>query len=193
MITESIKSLLGEELSAKVEEALKGKGKDGKDVDLVVGNDGTFVPADKHDGEKRGRSAAETTLKKIAEALTAIGGSGDTAKLAEDVEKAKTTLETLQTNHAAELKKIHTDTAIRMALAGKVHDPADIIGMLADKVELDEAGALKTNLDELLAPIKESKPYLFTEEKAAELSGVTPAAAGQKTDTPKTTDGPVTF
>ena len=46
MILESIRSLLGAELTAQVENALKGKGKDGKDVDLVVGNDGSFVPAD---------------------------------------------------------------------------------------------------------------------------------------------------
>ena len=46
MIIEGIKSLLGDELSAQVEAALKGKGKDGKDVDLVIGNDGSFVPAD---------------------------------------------------------------------------------------------------------------------------------------------------
>lgn len=52
MITESIKTLLGADLTRQVEEALKGKGKDGKDVDLVVGNDGSFVPADKFDGEK---------------------------------------------------------------------------------------------------------------------------------------------
>ena len=47
MITESVKNILGEDLTSQVEAALKGKGKDGKDVDLVVGNDGTFVPAEK--------------------------------------------------------------------------------------------------------------------------------------------------
>lgn len=47
MIIEGIRNLLGEDLAKQVETALKGKGKDGKDVDLVVGNDGTFVPAEK--------------------------------------------------------------------------------------------------------------------------------------------------
>lgn len=40
MITDTIKELLGEELVAQVEAALKGKGKDGKDVDLRISNDG---------------------------------------------------------------------------------------------------------------------------------------------------------
>ena len=47
MITEGIRTALGEELAKQVEEALKGKGKDGKDLDLVVGNDGSYVPVDK--------------------------------------------------------------------------------------------------------------------------------------------------
>ena len=37
MIIEGIRNLLGEDLAKQVEAALKGKGKDGKDVDLVIG------------------------------------------------------------------------------------------------------------------------------------------------------------
>ena len=69
MIIESVKTILGEELSAQVETALKGKGKDGKDLDLVVGNDGSYVPADKYDGEKRRAASAETALRSAAEAV----------------------------------------------------------------------------------------------------------------------------
>ena len=130
MISESIKTLLGDELTAQVETALKGKGKDGKDVDLVVGNDGTFVPADKYDGEKRRATSAENALKKAAEAVKDLGGSGDPAKLEEDAGKAKSTIETLKTEHKKEIAGIRKDTALRMALSGKVHDPADAIGLL---------------------------------------------------------------
>lgn len=103
MIFESIKTLLGDELTAQVETALKGKGKDGKDVDLVVGNDGTFVPADKYEGEKRRATSAENALKKAAEAVKDLGGSGDPTKLEEDAGKAKTTIETLKTEHKKEI------------------------------------------------------------------------------------------
>ena len=41
----------------------------GKDVDLVVGNDGTFVPADKYNGANSGKTSAENALKAAAEAL----------------------------------------------------------------------------------------------------------------------------
>lgn len=112
MILESIRSLLGAELTAQVENALKGKGKDGKDVDLVVGNDGSFVPADKYEGEKRRAASAENALKKAAEAVKDLGGSGDPAKLEEDAGKAKTTIETLKSDHKREIAGIRRDTCI---------------------------------------------------------------------------------
>ena len=102
MITESVKTILGEDLTNQVEAALKGKGKDGKDVDLVVGNDGTFVPAEKYNGANSGKNSAENALKAAAEALKAIGGSGDPAKIADDVKTAQATIETLRTNHQNE-------------------------------------------------------------------------------------------
>ena len=93
-------------------------------MDLVVGNDGTFVPADKYNGANSGKTSAENALKAAAEALKAIGGSGDPAKIADDVKTAQTTLETLRTNHQKEITKIQKNTALRMALANQAHDPA---------------------------------------------------------------------
>ena len=76
---EKIKELLGEELAGQVEAALKGKGKDGRDIDLVIGNDGSYVPAEKVETERQARTSAETALKNAAAALKGVGGSGDPA------------------------------------------------------------------------------------------------------------------
>mgnify|MGYP003368227849 CR=1 FL=1 len=180
MIIEGIKNLLGEDLTKQVETALKGKGKDGKDVDLVIGNDGSFVPAEKYNGANSGKTSAENALKAAAEALKAIGGSGDPAKIAEDVKTAQTTITTLQTNHDAEIKKI---------------DPSDIISLLdLEKIDVDDTGNLKTDLDGLLKPIKESKSYLFTEPAkpgAPEIKGAKPAEPGVPGAPAAKADGPV--
>lgn len=193
MITESVKTILGEDLANQVETALKGKGKDGKDVDLVVGNDGSFVPAEKYNGANSGKSSAENALKAAAEALKAIGGSGDPAKIADDVKTAQTTIDTLRTTHQKEIAKIQKNTALRMALADKAHDPADIISLLdLDKIEVDDAGALKTDLDGLLKPFQESKPYLFkSQESKPEIKGAKPADPGARQDPPAKIEGPV--
>lgn len=195
MIIEGIKSLLGDELSAQVEAALKGKGKDGKDVDLVIGNDGSFVPADKYNGANSGKTSAENALKAAAEALKAIGGTGDPAKIADDVKNAQTTIANLQATHDAEIKKISKKAALRMALNGKVHDPSDIIGLLdLDKIDVDDTGNLKTDLDPLLKPIKESKAYLFTEPAkpgAPDIKGAKPAEPGAPGAPAARVDGPV--
>lgn len=186
MITESIKKILGEELAQKVEEALKGKGKDGKDLDIVVGNDGSYVPAVKHDEVKGQVSSAEAALKAAAEALKAIGGTGDPAKIAADVEVAKTTIADLQTKHKSDIAKIQKTTALKLALNNTAHDPEDIISRLElDKVEVDDNGGLKTKIDDLIKPIKESKPYLFKEGQKPpdttlpNIKGVIPAEPGK--------------
>lgn len=196
MIHESIKAALGEDLTKQVEAALKGKGKDGKDIDLVVGNDGSFVPAEKYNGANTGRTSAEAALKAAAEALKAVGGTGDPAKIAEDVAKARTQIDTLTQNHTAELAKIQKTTALKLGLAGKVHDPSDVVSLLdLDKIDVDESGSLKSNLDDLIKPIRESKPYLFIEaqdpNKTPDLKGAKPAGVEGKQETPKATGGPV--
>lgn len=195
MIIEGIKTLLGDELSAQVEAALKGKGKDGKDVDLVIGNDGSFVPADKYNGANSGKTSAENALKAAAEALKAIGGTGDPAKIADDVKNAQTTIANLQATHDAEIKKISKNAALRMALNGKVHDPSDIIGLLdLDKIDVDDTGSLKTDLEGLLKPIKETKAYLFKAESkpgAPDIKGAKPAEPGAPGAPAAKVDGPV--
>lgn len=181
MICESIKRLLGEELAGMVNEALKGKGKDGKDLDLVVGNDGTYVPADKYEGMKGQSERAERTMKAVAAALKDLGGSGDPAKLAEDVKRAQAAVETLKSEHQTEIERLQKSTALRAGLAGRVYDPDDVISRLdLGTVELDGSGGLKTDLEGLLKPIREAKPYLFkrAEKPAPDLKGAHPAQPG---------------
>ena len=177
---EKIKELLGEELTGQVEAALKGKGKDGRDIDLVIGNDGSYVPAEKLETERQARTSAETALKNAAAALKGVGGSGDPAKIADDVAAAQQKLTDLESGYKKELASIKRTAAVKLGLAGKVHDPEDIIPLLEmDKIELDDAGNLKAPIDDLIKPIKEQKPYLFVEDKPTGTGG-TPTIKGTK-------------
>ena len=115
----------------------------------------------------------------MAAAVKDLGGTGDPAKLEADVATVKVTTENLKSGHKRELTAIQKSTAVRLALAGKAHDPADVLAMLdLEKLELDEGGNLKTDLEALVAPIREAKPYLFREEKPAALAGAKPGEPG---------------
>ncbi len=178
---EEIKTLLGEALSAQVSAALKGKGKNGADVELAISSNGSYVPAQALETERQGRASAENALKAAAAALKGIGGSGDPAKIGADVAAAQQKLIRLEETHKAELVRLQKTTALKLGLAGKAHDPNDIIRLLdLEKIQLDEKGGLKESLEELTKPIQEAKPYLFVAEKPAPpaVAGVKPAQPG---------------
>lgn len=200
MIAESIKKILGDELAKQVETALQGKGKDGKDVDIVVGNDGTYVPAEKYEAVKKQSASAENALKNAAAALKAVGGSGDPAKIADDVQAAQQTIDNLQKQHKQEMTKLQKQTALRMALASTAHDPSDIISLLdMDKIDVDDNGNLKTDIDSLIQPIRESKPYLFKQQEngvdnTLNIKGAAPAdVKNSNTSAGESASGPVSF
>ena len=97
-------------------------------------------------------------------------------------EQARPALFSARGNDAGHRKAIKRDAALKLALNGKAHDPNDMIRLLdAEKIELDESGNLKGSVDDLLKTIRESKPYLFAEDKEpapAKVKGAKPAAPG---------------
>lgn len=172
-----LKQLLGEELYNTVSEALKGKGKDGKDIELVIGNDGSYVPAAKYDDLKSQHSAAEATLKTVSESMKDLGGTGDAEKLSDDIKAAKQRLADIETNHQTEIVKMKKTAAVKRSLASQLHDPNDLISQIdLEKIELDDNDDLKSDLTDTLKPYRESKPYLFKEaDKKPEVRGAVPA------------------
>ena len=191
MLAENLKNLLGEELSKQVEEAVKAKGKDGKDLDIVVGNDGSYVPAEKYDTEKQKSIKSEEVVKQITTALKGLGGSGDSENIMEDIKTAQQSIEDLKNNHKKELEELSKHSALKMALTNKAHDAEDIISMLdMDTIKVDNNGNLINSIDDLIKPIKEKKSYLFKEEKGdpLDVKGIKPGGSdgGQEQKTNET-------
>lgn len=82
------------------------------------------------------------------------------------------------------LKDNEVNSALKLALAGKVHD-ADLTLSLIDResIVLDAKGEVK-GLEEQVKTLKESKPFLFVEEEAApKPKGATPKE-GKPQDNP---------
>ena len=162
MLAARIKELLGEELAKQVEEQLKGKGKDGKDIDVVVGNDGSFVPADKYDALKSEKTAAEKLATDTAGQLKALKDAGDPEKLKTDLAAAQAKLTDLQKEHQSEVTKIRKAHQATLKVIGEAYDPSDVVSALDfEKIMLNDKGEIVSGLDEQLSYLEAEKPHWF--------------------------------
>lgn len=117
----------------------------------------------------------------------------DLKKKAEGSEDLQTQLATLQTKYDTDkveyeqkLKDTQLASAIKLALAGKVHDTDIATGQL-DKslIELDAEGKVTKGLDEQLKTLQESKPFLFVPEtKDKKITGIVQVTDGDDKETP---------
>lgn len=112
----------------------------------------------------------------------------DLKKAAGSNEELKKQIETLQTEnksakekYEAEAKELRMNAAVKLSLAGKVHDPDIVAGLLdKTKIELDDSGAIKAGLDDQIKALQESKAFLFVSEDKGgfQFKGAKPPEAG---------------
>jgi hypothetical protein len=179
MIIESIKKLLGEDLAKQVEEALKGKAEGGKDVDLVAGNDGTYIPKAKFDDVNEKFKTAEQLAKDTQKTLDGIKAAGDPATLKSDLEAAQKAAKKLEDDHKAAMAEKDLNFAIRSSIAD-AHDPALVAGLVdRTKLKLLDDGKV-AGLDDVMKGLRTEKPFLFKapDDGKPSLDGAKPAPAG---------------
>ncbi|MCC8435471.1 phage scaffolding protein [Brevibacillus sp. M2.1A] len=132
----------------------------------VEGNYKGYVPEHRFKEVNDAKKSLETTLKERDQQLT------DLKKSAEGNETLQTKIKELEDankqaadKYQTELKELRTNTALKLALNGKVHDP-DLVSSLLDKtkIELDDAGNVKAGFDDQLKALQESKAFLFVPE-----------------------------
>jgi len=149
MLLDKIKKALGE-LADQVDTALKAAG-----IEVGVTNDGTLVPAGKHEDLKRDYETLKTTATENANKVTS---------LTTDLDKIKGEFNTYKDNVA----KGETKSKKAKALEAKLRDAKaapDALDLLIqstdlDKLELDDKGEL-TGVDEIINGYKTSRPSLF--------------------------------
>lgn len=179
MIIESIKMLLGEDLAKQVEAALKGKGDGGKDVDLVVGNDGSYLPKVKFDEEHDRWKAADQLAKDNKKLLDELKAAGDPAQLKTDLDNAQKAAKAAADKHAADMAEKDLNFAIRSSIAD-AHDPTLVAGLVdKTKLKLLDDGKV-AGLDDVLKGLRTEKPFLFKApgDGKPSLDGAKPAPAG---------------
>lgn len=131
----------------------------------VVEGFGSMIPKSRFDEVNDSKKQLETDLAsrdKQLEELKKVDAAGLQTKIA-DLQKENAEAKTKYEN---DLKESQLSSAIKLALAGKVHD-TDIAITQIDKatIELDTEGKITKGLDEQLKILQESKPFLFVPEK----------------------------
>ena len=161
--------------------------KDNKEIKLANLAAGEYVGVEKFNAKVGELKTATDTIKQLQDQVKKFDGV--------DVDALKNKATELENTYKAQIATMQKETALKMALSDKAHDPGDIIKLLdLSKIELDDGGNLKGAIDDLVKPFKESKPYLFKEEKAGGatiIKGAQPAAAGQQQQPAEAPAGPV--
>lgn len=125
-----------------------------------------FIPKSQYNDVVEARKKAEKDVAdrdKQLEDLKKSAGSNE--ELKKQIETLQGENKTAKEKYEAELKELQLNTALKLALAGKVHDP-DIVASLLDKskIELDDNGGVKSGLDDQIKALRESKAFLFVPE-----------------------------
>lgn len=175
---EFLKKILSKETYEKVIEEFKGKGKDGKDYE-VLPSDGSYIPKSKFDEVNTQKSNLEKERNDLKKELDGLKNSDeDVTKLKEEITKLSNTITENDTKHKEELQEQKINSALKLAIVEQAQD-VEIVSSLIDKTKLtlDENGEKITmGLNEQLENLKQAKPFLFkvTEGEGEVTGGNTP-------------------
>lgn len=155
---------ISEELAAKAEAA---------SVKELEG----YVPKEQLDSSNTEKKQLQDDIKardsQLEELRKSSGDNADLKKQIEDLQKAN---KEDAKKHADELRELRLTNAIKLAVAGKVHDE-DMVAALFDRTKLilSEEGKV-AGLEEQLKSIKETKGFLFKAPGSGQ--GYDPAGGG---------------
>ncbi len=156
----------------------------------VVNKYGTMIPKERFDEVNSAKKTLETQIKERDDQLKVLSdkakGNEELTKQIQELQEAN---KQTKTQYEQQLKDIQTSTAIKLALAGKVHD-ADLVAGLINKelIELGEDGNISKGLEEQVKSLQESKSFLFVPEKEekqqVEIKGTKTPEIGTPTQEP---------
>jgi hypothetical protein len=160
-----IKELLGEELSKQVEEKIGS-------IELGIVNDGSLVPADKHDmlkieHKELQKKYTDDTSSLNVELKKAIDGNTDVETLKIQLEKIKTDSETKVNELTGELTKTKKNGVLNAKLIEKNIDK-NYLDMVKSQIDLEKLvidGDGILGIDELINNTITKYPKMFGEIK----------------------------
>lgn len=124
-------------------ELLKAEGMDDAKIEAIIGNVNKelpkhFVPKSQYNDVVDARKKAEKEVTDRDKQLEELKkSSGDADALKQQIQKLQDDNKTAKEKYEAEATALKRNTAVKLALAGKVHDPDIVLGQLdTSKIEL---------------------------------------------------------
>lgn len=153
-----------------LKELLKNAGVEESKIEGIITNFNKevpkyLIPKDKFNDLNQTKKDLEDQISerdKQLEELKKVDAKG----LQEKIDELQKANETAKTEYETKLKETQLSSALKLALAGKVHD-ADLVAGLIDKskIELGDDGNVSKGLDEQIKTLQESKSFLFVPDK----------------------------
>ncbi len=134
-----------------------------------------YIPKSRFDEINNAKKEAEKQVKERDTQLESLKkASGDNEALKAEIQKLQDENKAKDEKYQAELKDMQLSGAIKLALAGKVHDESMVAALFdKSKLILSEDGKV-TGLEEQLKGIQESKSFLFKQEETQPSNGFIP-------------------
>lgn len=126
----------------------------------------SYVEKTKFDEAAAAKSNLETQIKERDKQLETLKKTaGDKEKLEATIKQLQEDNKSAKTKYETDLKNLRIDSAVKLKLSGTAQD-VDIVTGLIDKTKLivSDDGTV-AGLDEQINPLKQSKPFLFKNDK----------------------------
>lgn len=169
-----MKDLLNEEMYnnyVAIQEALKGKGPQGRDIELVPTNTGDYVPANKYDKLKADYAKIDTDYKTL------------NSKYDTDIASARTESEIL-------VKKVLLENMLEKANVTKINNSYDYLNTSLDLTDVKVEGSKLVGADEIIKNFVTANPNLVikvgTTPETNTQNPTVPPATGLNPATPVT-------
>lgn len=155
-----LKELLGEELYNQVIAKLGDKHK------VAVVSDGNWIPKETFNQVNEAKKQLDIDLKERDTQLTELKKNvGDNKALQDQIEKLQADNKAKDEEHKTKLNDLAIASAVKLALAGEVHDPDMVLGILdKTKIKITDDGKVE-GLDDQVKALQTSKAFLFVEKQ----------------------------
>lgn len=171
-----------------LKELLRAQGLSETQIAAIVGGVETnykgWVPEHRFKEVNDAKKTVEDTLKDRDKQLETLSKSvGDNKVLQDQITQLQSDNKAASDKYESDLNELRLNTALKLALTSKVHDPEIVISLLdKSKVELDDAGNLKSGLEEQVKALQTSKAFLFVPDKSSQqqFKGMAPADGRDK-------------